>query len=116
MDGDGYFRILDRKKDMINVSGFKVYPREVEEVLCEHPAVKEAAAVASPDPQCGEVVKAHLVLKDSYRGRVSSAEIVAFCRERMADYKTPRILEFVESLPKSHVGKVLRKNLRTQEA
>jgi long-chain acyl-CoA synthetase len=115
MEKDGYFRILDRKKDMINVSGFKVYPREVEEVLCEHPAIKEAAAVASSDSDSGETVKAHVVLKDSCRGRVSSAEIVAFCRERLADYKIPRILEFVEVLPKSSVGKILRKDLRTQK-
>ena len=112
MDSDGYFRIVDRKKDMINVSGFKVWPREVEEVLCEHPAVKEAAAVAAPDPESGEVVKAFVVLKEMYTEEISPSDIIAFCQERIANYKAPRIVEIVESLPKSTIGKILRRELR----
>jgi long-chain acyl-CoA synthetase len=112
MEADGYFRIIDRKKDMINVSGFKVYPREVEEILYEHPAIKEAAVVASPDPNSGEIVKAFVVLNDTYRAKISPSDIVEFCRERLANYKAPRTVEFMESLPKSPLGKILRRDLR----
>lgn len=111
MDNDGYFRIIDRKKDVINVSGFKVWPREVEETLFEHPAIKEAATVASPDAEKGEIVKAFVVLNDNFKGKISSSEIIAFCRQRLANYKVPRIVEIRESLPKTSVGKVLRREL-----
>jgi long-chain acyl-CoA synthetase len=114
MDSDGYFRIVDRKKDMINVSGFKVWPREVEDVLCEHPAVKEAAAVAAPDGESGEVVKAFVVLKETFTQEHSPSDIVAFCQEKIANYKAPRIVEIVQSLPKSTTGKILRRELRKQ--
>jgi long-chain acyl-CoA synthetase len=113
MDSDGYFRIVDRKKDMINVSGMKVWPREVEEVLYEHPAVREAAAVPTPDPTSGEAVKAFVVLKDECK-EVTFAEVIEFCRERIANYKVPKIVMFRESLPKSSVGKILRKELRSE--
>jgi len=112
MDNDGYFRLIDRKKDVINVSGFKVWPREVEEVLYEHPAIKEAAAVATANPESGERVKAFVVLKDSFRGRISPSEIIAFCNERLAIYKVPQIVEIRESLPKTPVGKILRRELK----
>jgi long-chain acyl-CoA synthetase len=112
MDSDGYFRIVDRKKDMINVSGLKVWPREVEEVLYEHPAVKEVAAVAVPDPTAGEVVKVFVTLKDGYGGKISASDIVEFCKARIADYKAPRIVDFREALPMSSVGKILRRQLR----
>ena len=115
MDRDGYFRIVDRKKDMINVSGLKVWPREVEEVLYEHPAIKEAAAFAVPDPTSGEAVKAYVVLKDESKGKVIASEIIAFCKEKIAAYKAPKIVEFRDALPKSSVGKILRRELRAQQ-
>jgi long-chain acyl-CoA synthetase len=115
MDADGYFRIIDRKKDMINVSGFKVYPREVEEVLYQHPAIKEAAAVASPDPDSGEVVTAFVVLNDAFKARISPFDIIEFCKERLANYKVPRTVKFMELLPKSPAGKILRRDLKNQK-
>jgi long-chain acyl-CoA synthetase len=111
MDSDGYFRIVDRKKDMINVSGMKVWPREVEEVLYEHPAVREAAAVSTPDPTSGEAVKAFVILKDGYK-EVTHSEIIQFCKERIANYKAPKIVVFRETLPKTSIGKILRRELR----
>ena len=111
MDDDGYFYIVDRKKDMVDVGGFKVYPREVEEVLFEHPEVKEAAAIGMVDPYRGEAVKAFVVLKDPTK-RISEAEIIQFCTERVAKYKVPKQVEFVGELPKTLVGKVLRRKLR----
>jgi len=112
MDSDGYFHILDRKKDMINISGLKVWPQEIEAVLHENIAVKEAAAVAVADPESGEAVKAFVVLKDGYRGKVSESEIIKFCRERIATYKTPKIVAFRDILPRNSIGKVLRRELR----
>ncbi len=111
MDEDGYFYIVDRKKDMIDVGGFKVYPREVEEVLFEHPDVKEAAVIGMPDPYRGEAVRAFVILKDSTK-KVSEEEIIEFCKERVAKYKAPRKVEFVNELPKTLIGKVLRRKLR----
>jgi len=111
MDSDGYFHIVDRKKDMINVSGMKVWPREVEEVLCEHPAVRDAAAVSTPDLTNGEAVKAFVVLRDGYE-EVTPSEIIEFCKERIANYKAPKIVVFRETLPKNSIGKVLRRELR----
>lgn len=112
MDPDGYFRIVDRKKDMINVSGLKVWPNEVEQILFEHPAVKEASVVGVPDSESGEAVKAFLVLKDEYRGKVDPAEFKKFCKDRISPYKAPKIVEFRPELPKTPVGKVLRRELR----
>ncbi len=113
MDPDGYFRIVDRKKDMIDVSGYKVWPREVEERLFEHPAVREAGVVGIPDSRSGEAVKAFVVLKEGYEGKVTAEEITSFCKEKMASYKAPKIVEFKGELPKSVVGKVLRRELKT---
>jgi len=110
MDEDGYFYIVDRKKDMILTGGFNVYPREVEEVLYAHPAVLEAAVVGVPDPYRGEAVKAYVVLRPG--AQASEAEILEHCRRNLAPYKVPREIEFRDSLPKSMVGKVLRRVLR----
>jgi len=113
MDADGYFAIVDRKKDIILCSGYNVYPREVEEVLFTHPAVAEAAAVGVPDPYRGESVKAFVVLKGGTTA--SEADIIAFCKERLAPFKVPKQVEFATNLPKSLVGKVLRRELRDRE-
>jgi len=113
MDADGYFYIVDRKKDLILCSGYNVYPREVEEVLFMHPAVGEAAAIGVPDPYRGETVKAFVVLK---AGKTATeADLIAFCKERLAPFKVPKAVEFATALPMSLVGKVLRRQLREQE-
>ncbi len=110
MDDEDYVFIVDRVKDMINVSGFKVWPAEVEQVLYRHPAVKELAVYGVPDPVKGESVKAAIVLKE---GETRSAEeIIAYCRERIAVYKAPEQVEFVKELPKSATGKILKRVLR----
>jgi len=107
---------VDRKKDMIVAGGYNIYPREVEEVLFEHPAVAEAAVVGVPDPYRGETVKAFVVLRPEYKGKVTEKDLDKFCRERLAAYKVPRLYEFRDELPKSLVGKVLRRVLREEEA
>jgi long-chain acyl-CoA synthetase len=109
-DEDGYFHIADRKKDMIIAGGYNIYPADVEAVLYEHPKVQEAAVIGVPDERRGETVKAFVVLKQGQTAE--EEEIIAFCRERMAAYRVPRIIEFREDLPKSMVGKVLRRELR----
>jgi long-chain acyl-CoA synthetase len=114
MDEDGYVYIVDRKKDMIIASGYNIYPRDVEEVLYEHPAVKEAAVIGVPDPYRGETVKAFIVKKDGMD--VTEEEIIRFCRANMAAYRVPRIVAFRDELPKTNVGKVLRRALREEEA
>jgi len=106
---------VDRKKDMIIAGGYNIYPREVEEVLYEHPAVVEAAVVGVPDPYRGETVKAYIVLKPEYKGKVTEQEIIQFCKERLAAYKVPKLVEFRDELPKSAVGKILRRVLREEE-
>jgi long-chain acyl-CoA synthetase len=110
MDERGFFYVVDRKKDMINASGYKVWPREVEDVLYQHPAVKEAAVVGVPDEYRGETVKAFVSLKADVD--ITAAELIAFCRERMAAYKYPRAVEFVVEVPKTATGKFLRRALR----
>ncbi|MBI2879130.1 MAG: long-chain fatty acid--CoA ligase [Candidatus Rokubacteria bacterium] len=114
MDDDGYFTIVDRKKDQINVAGFKVWPREVEEVLYGHPAVRLVAVIGVEDSYRGEAVKACVVLKEEHRGRVSEAELAAFCQERLSSYKVPRIVEFRDELPVNAAGKMLRRLLRDE--
>jgi len=111
MDEDGYFYIVDRKKDMINVGGFKVYPREVEDVLFEHPGIKEAGVIGMQDEFSGEVVKAFVVLKDPSKS-LTEQEVIDFCQSRLAKYKVPKKVEFVDELPKTLIGKVLRRKLR----
>ena len=113
VDEDGYFYIVDRKKDMILASGYNVYPREIEEVLFEHPDVSEAIAVGVPDEYRGESVKAFVVRRTD--GEVTEEEILAFCKERLAPYKAPKSVEFREELPKSTVGKLLRRVLADEE-
>ena len=113
MDEDGYFYIVDRKKDMIVAAGYNVYPREIEEVLFEHPDVSEAVTVGVPDEYRGETVKAFVVRKPG--SEVTEEEILAFCRERLASYKTPKALEFRDELPKSTVGKLLRRVIADEE-
>ncbi len=110
MDEDGFFYIVDRKKDMINVSGYKVWPREVEDMLYQHPAVKEAAVVGIPDPYRGETVKAFVALKEGES--VTAEDLIQFCKDRMAAYKYPREIEFLDELPKTATGKFLRRELR----
>jgi long-chain acyl-CoA synthetase len=110
MDEDGFFYIVDRKKDMIIAGGFNVYPREVEEVLFEHPKIKEAAVIGVPDSYRGETVKAFVVPKDG--ATLAPDEIIAFCRERLAAYKVPRLIEFRDAIPKTGVGKYLRRALK----
>ncbi|MGH9057265.1 MAG: class I adenylate-forming enzyme family protein [Acidimicrobiales bacterium] len=112
MDKDGWFYIVDRKKDQINVSGYKVWPREVEDVLYQHPAVREAAAVGVPDEYRGETVKAIVSLRAGKT--VEPQELIEFCKERMAAYKYPRIVEIIDELPKTVTGKILRRELREQ--
>ena len=113
MDEDGYFYIVDRKKDMIVASGYNVYPREIEEILFEHPAVSEAVAIGVPDEYRGESVKAFVVKNQD--NDATEEEIISFCRERLAPYKAPKVLEFREELPKSTVGKLLRRVLVDEE-
>lgn len=109
-DPDGYYYVVDRVKDMINVAGFKVFPREVEEILFRHPAVREAAVVGKPDPVRGEAVKAFVVLKEGTRA--NAEDLQAFCGEKMASYKVPESVEFISAIPKSPTGKILKKELR----
>ena len=112
MDEEGYFYIVDRKKDMILSAGYNVYPREVEEVLYQHPKVLEAAVIGIPDGVRGERIAAYLTLKPGEQA--TPAEIRTFCRERLAPYKQPRTVRFREDLPKSLAGKVLRRQLREE--
>ncbi len=113
VDEDGFFYVVDRKKEMINVGGLKVYPREVEEVLYQHPAVREAAAIGVPDPTRGEVVKAFVAFKEGQQA--TEQELVEFCRQRLAPYKVPRSVEVRSQLPKTLIGKVLRRALAEEE-
>ena len=113
MDEEGYIFIVDRVKDMINVAGFKVWPAEVEQALYKHPAVKEIAVYGVPDPEKGEKVKAAVVLKDDVK--CTKEEIIAYCKEKMANYKIPHSIDFVGELPKSATGKILKRVLRDQE-
>ena len=115
MDEEGFFYIVDRKKDMIIAGGYNIYPREVEEVIYQHPAVKEAAVVGVPDAYRGETVKAFVVLKEGYAGEVGEDELRAFAKERLAAYKVPKLWEFRDDLPKTAVGKILRRMLRKEE-
>jgi long-chain acyl-CoA synthetase len=109
MDADGYFYVVDRKKDMVVVSGFNVYPNEVEECLATHPGVLESAVIGVPDGATGEAVRAYVVPRDR---SLSADDIRAHCRAHLTAYKVPRQVEFVAALPKSNVGKILRKDLR----
>jgi long-chain acyl-CoA synthetase len=111
MDEDGWLYVVDRKKDMINASGFKVWPSEVEDVLYTHPAVREAAVVGIPDAYRGESVKAYVSLRPG--AGVDPAELIAYCKERLAAYKYPREVEVLGELPKTATGKILRRELKS---
>ncbi len=113
MDEDGYFKIVDRVKDMIIAGGFNIYPRDVEEVLYQHPAVLEAVVAGIPDPYRGETVKAYVVLKPG--ASATEEELIAYARQHLAAFKAPRAVEFRESLPKTMVGKILRRELIAEE-
>ena len=113
MESDGFFKIVDRKKDMIKVSGFNVYPNEIENVLASHPKVMEVAAIGIPDAKSGEVIKVFIVKKDQ---SLSEEELKAFCHTNLTNYKVPKYFEFRTELPKTNVGKILRRALKEQEA
>jgi long-chain acyl-CoA synthetase len=113
MDEDGFFKIVDRKKDMIKVSGFNVYPNEVENIISKHPKVLEVAAIGLPDERSGEVVKAFVVKRDQ---SLTEEELRAYCHEYLTNYKIPRYFEFRTELPKTNVGKILRRALKEDEA
>jgi fatty-acyl-CoA synthase len=116
VDEDGYFFMVDRLKRMINASGFKVWPAEVESLMYQHPAILEACIIGSQDEHRGETVKAVVVLRPEWRGRIDAQTIIDWCRENMAAYKIPRIVEFVDALPKSGAGKIMWRELQDREA
>ncbi|HEX9664177.1 MAG TPA: long-chain fatty acid--CoA ligase [Candidatus Binatia bacterium] len=113
MEGDGHLYLVDRAKDMINVSGFKVWPREVEEVLSQHPDLTESAVIGVPHPVSGEAVKAFVVPKKG--AQLTEKDVIDFCRDRIAVYKAPRYVEFIDALPRNPSGKVLKRELRLRE-
>ncbi|CAB1055906.1 Long-chain-fatty-acid--CoA ligase (EC [Olavius sp. associated proteobacterium Delta 1] len=115
MDHDGYFYIVERKKDMIKASGYSVFPAEVEALLYEHPAVQEVAVIGVPDPHRGENIKAIIILRPQHKGLVKKKEMIAWAKNKMAAYKYPRIVEFVDELPKTGSGKILKRALRERE-
>jgi long-chain acyl-CoA synthetase len=112
IDKQGWCYIVDRKKDLINVSGYKVWPRDVEDALYQHPAVIEAAVVGVPDDYRGETVKAFVALSAEYKNKVSPEELISFCKEKLAAFKYPRIVEIIDEVPKTPTGKFLRRELR----
>jgi long-chain acyl-CoA synthetase len=111
MDETGRTRIVDRKKDMITVSGFKVYPNEVEAVVSGHPGVLECGVIGIPDPRTGEAVKLFVVKKEP---NLTAADLIAYCKTQLTPYKIPRLVEFRTELPKTNVGKILRRQLRDE--
>jgi len=113
MDEEGYFYIVDRKKDMIIAGGYNIYPRDIDEVLFEHPKIMDACAIGVPDKYRGETVKAFVVMRPGQS--MTEQEVIDFCREKLAKYKVPTTVEFIDTLPKSGVGKILRKELRAME-
>jgi long-chain acyl-CoA synthetase len=113
MDQDGYFYIVDRKKDMIISGGFNVYPRDIDEVFYQHPKVQEACSIGIPDPKRGENAKVFVVLKEGETA--TQEELIAYCKTKLAVYKLPTEIEFRKELPKTNVGKILRKQLRAEE-
>jgi long-chain acyl-CoA synthetase len=110
MDEEGYLSIVDRKKDMIISGGFNIYPRDVDEVLFAHPKILEGCAIGVPDAYSGERIKAFVVLKEGETA--TEEEIIEYCKQNLVKYKIPKYVEFVDSLPKSAVGKILRKELK----
>ena len=115
MDEEGYFFIVDRLKRMINASGYKVWPTEIESLMYQHPAVQEACIIGTKDAHRGETVKAVIVLRAEWRGKIEAQPIIDWCRENMAAYKVPRVIEFVDALPKSGAGKIMWRELQERE-
>jgi fatty-acyl-CoA synthase len=115
MDEDGYFFIVDRLKRMINASGFKVWPTEIESLMYAHPAVQEACVIGTKDAHRGETVKAVIVLKQEFVGKIRAQDICDWARDKMAAYKVPRVIQFVDALPKSGSGKIMWRELQEQE-
>jgi long-chain acyl-CoA synthetase len=113
MDEDGYLTVVDRKKDIIIAGGFNIYPNEIDDILFCHPKIAEACTIGIPDQYRGETVKSYIVLNEGET--MDAAEIEAFCRESLAPYKIPKQVEFIDELPKSSVGKILRRALKEQE-
>jgi acyl-CoA synthetase (AMP-forming)/AMP-acid ligase II len=116
MDHDGYFYIVERIKDMIKASGYSVFPAEVEALMYEHPAVQEVAVIGVADPHRGENIKAFIILRPQHKGLVQKKEMIAWAKNKMAAYKYPRIVEFVDDLPKTGSGKILKRILRERES
>jgi long-chain acyl-CoA synthetase len=114
MDEEGYFHFFDRKRDLIKYKGYSVFARHVEEVLYKHPQIKAAGVVGVPDPKVGNLIKAYIVLESEARGKISEEEVLEFCRQNLAHYKVPKIIEFRGELPKTDVGKVSRRELREE--
>jgi long-chain acyl-CoA synthetase len=114
LDEDGHLTVVDRKKDMIVAAGFNIYPQEIDEVLFDHPKILEGCAIGVPDPYRGETVKAYVVVRPGES--LTEDEVIHYCREKLAAYKVPKAISFIETLPKSAVGKVLRRELRAMEA
>jgi long-chain acyl-CoA synthetase len=114
MDEDGYFFILDRKKELILSAGFNVYPREVEDALAQHPAVQECSVIGVPDVLRGERIKSFVILKPG--AAATPAQLISFCRDRLAPYKVPRAVEFRVTLPRTATGKVSRRLLREEDS
>ena len=114
MDEEGYFYFFDRKRDLIKYKGYSVFARHVEEVLYKHPQIKAAGVVGLPDPAVGQQIKAYVVLQSEARGKISEEEILDFCRQNLAHYKVPKIIEFRGELPKTDVGKISRRELREE--
>ena len=114
MDEEGYFYMLDRKKDLIKYKGYSVFARDVEEVLYEHPKIKEAGVIGVPDPKVGQIIKAVIILETESRGKISEEEIINYCRDKLAPYKVPKIVEFRGEIPKTDVGKVSHRELREE--
>lgn len=114
MDEEGYFHFFDRKRDLIKYKGYSVFARHVEEVLYRHPQIKAAGVVGVPDPAVGQSIKAYVVLQSEARGKISEEEIIDFCKQNLAHYKVPKIVEFRGELPKTDVGKVSRRELREE--
>jgi long-chain acyl-CoA synthetase len=114
MDEEGYFHFFDRKRDLIKYKGYSVFARHVEEVLYQHPQVKAAGVIGVSDPKVGQFIKAYVVLQSEARGRISEEEIIAFCAEKLAHYKVPKVVEFRGELPKTDVGKISRRELRDE--
>jgi len=116
MNDEGYFQFYDRAKDLIKHKGYSIFAKEVEDVLYAHPQVKAAGVIGVPDPAAGQLIKAIVVLHGDARGKLSEEDIRAFCRERLAEYRVPHLIEFRGELPKTDVGKVSRRELRDEHS